>query len=258
MASLTLIEEYMRRRETTDFIMPIWLPFIPIAMIVADVIFFLTFFTAFTITPHNQSLHLQYYDYEPEQSLAVLGGLLVFFALLILSLVLNVYVIYKWISRRNDHFLRQKLLFSAIISYLNSRIYDSEIENLNSILREMELDETEKSAVLWTILQFVPYIGLIVMFYVYHFLNKDFWKHEFRERKFLGILSNVLSKYGVDFYVPKMVTPRRSTALYIILTFITLGFFGFYWVYTLTKDPNEHFRCHRRWEDDLLMALKSI
>ncbi len=124
---------------------------------------------------------------------------------------------------------------------------------------EMEVEENERSAVLWALIQFVPYVGGFLLLYVYHFLNKDFWKHERREDQFLNALSSILAKHGVNFtYVRMHTIPDRSTLLYVILLFVTIGLFGLYWVYTLTKDPNNHFMEHRRWEDTLLNALRSL
>ena len=54
------------------------------------------------------------------------------------------------------------------------------------------------------------------------------------------------------------ILPDRSFVLYLILTIITLGIFGIYWLYVLLKDPNEHFKHHILVEDRLLGQLESV
>ncbi len=266
MADLETIEEYMNRRTFTDYIMPIWLPFIPILLVIIG---FLSFLLLILINPpsttHHYSPSLYPPSHPPSQPLFTSLGLAIVVLMLVLvlvGLVVNIYVVYKWVSRRNDHFKRQRLLFKAISDYLKSKLAKksesqlSYLNRLNTILNEIETEEEEKNAVLWALIQFVPYIGGILLLYVYHFLNKDFWRHERREDQFLDVVSSIL---GVNFYHEKMESiPNRNTVLYIVLSLITLGFFGLYWVYTLTKDPNEHFKRHVNWESRLLDALRSF
>jgi hypothetical protein len=89
---------------------------------------------------------------------------------------------------------------------------------------------------------------------------KDFYKHERREDGFWEDLSRTLDKIGVTFSVPRRIetTPNRSFILYLILTIITVGLFGIYWLYVLLKDPNEHFKYHVQIEDQLLSTLESV
>ena len=124
-------------------------------------------------------------------------------------------------------------------------------------LREAELEEVERSAALWAVLSFIiPFLIL----YVYHFLNKDFYKHEKREGAMLEDLGRALEALGlagVRLRRPEEVKDR-STILYIIASVLTLGVFLLYWVYTLTKDPNSHFKGHALWEDELLSLLDKL
>jgi hypothetical protein len=255
MATLDQIEDYIRRREFTDYIMPIWLPFLPLILMIGCLVWFLVFFTAVTVMPSYY--HYDYYYHHASSDVIAVGALAILFVIAIVATAINVYVVYKWVNRRNEHFKRQRLLFRAITDYLKSK--GCEVSRLEPINMEMEVEENERSAVLWALIQFVPYVGGFLLLYVYHFLNKDFWKHERREDQFLNALSSILAKHGVNFtYVRMHTIPDRSTLLYVILLFVTIGLFGLYWVYTLTKDPNNHFMEHRRWEDTLLNALRSL
>ena len=246
MTTLEQIEDYIRRREFVDYIMPIWLPFLPLLMIVFGGLLLIL-----TIPLPNRYYYTYYDDIMHEALIAY------FLIIYIVAIAINIYIVYKWVDRRNEHFKRQRLLFRSITDYLKSKGF--EVGKLESINMETEVEENEKNAILWALIQFVPYVGVFLLLYVFHFLNKDFWKHERMEDQFLSAVSSILAAYGINFTYSRMYSiPNRNTFVYIVLLLVTLGLFSFYWVYTLTKDPNNHFVEHRRWEDTLLNALKSL
>jgi hypothetical protein len=253
MVNLDQIEEYVRRREFTDYIMPLWLPFLPMIIgLTAVVMFFALLYVHTVSTVTFESYRLYRTDNEIVEALGW-STIVLLFLLFLVSAIVNIYVIYKWIWRRNEHFKRVKLLFNAIKDLLKEKGYN--VSRLEMVCMEIEVEETEKNAVLWTLLPFVPYVGWILLIYVYHFLNKDFYRHERREDYFLNALSSIIPDFS---YMRYSQIPERNTILYFVLTFVTLGFFGFYWIYTLTKDPNNHFVEHRRWEDQLLNVLRRL
>jgi len=49
---------------------------------------------------------------------------------------------------------------------------------------------------------------------------------------------------------------ERSMMLYAVLTVITFGLFGIYWLYVLIDDPNKHFVRQEAVEDALKKALQ--
>jgi len=258
MATIDQVEEYVRRRDFTDYIMPVWLPFLPIIISLSSFLWF--FIMVLIIYGDRRTYHFfeDYYTYNLEAEEEIIYGFLgIYLILAILALAINVYVVYKWVWRRNEHFKRQKLLFNAVKDFLRSK--GLEVSRLEAICMEIDIEENEKNAVLWALVQFIPYVGGFLLIYVYHFLNKDFYKHERREEHFINALSATLSKVGIEFnYIRYSSIPDRSTILYFVLSLITLGFFGLYWVYTLTKDPNNHFMEHKRWEELMLSALKRL
>ena len=170
---------------------------------------------------------------------------------------------YKLVKRRNTHFKRQQFLFedvtSAVRTIAEKKGVDVEagLSSCNRTVREARAEETEKGAVLWAILSAIIFFA---EWYVSYFLMKDFYKHERREDGFWDDLSKVIDKCGVTFSLPRRteIIPNRSFVLYLILTIITLGLFGIYWLYVLLKDPNEHFKYHIQAEDELLSALESV
>ena len=87
---------------------------------------------------------------------------------------------------------------------------------------------------------------------------KDFYRHERREDGFWEDASRALNRLGVNFSVPRRTetVPDRSFVLYLILSVITVGLFGIYWVYVMLKDPNEHFKYHIHAESQLMSTLE--
>jgi len=181
----------------------------------------------------------------------------------IITLVLNLVIIYKLVKRRNTHFKRQIFLFEDIVAAIKAiatkKGVDLEVGLTTSerLVREVKAEETEKGAVLWAILS--AFISPAI-WYVWYFLTKDFYEHERREDGFWEDMSRMLDKCEIKFAVPRRVEtlPERNFVLYLILTIVTAGLFGIYWLYLLLKDPNQHFMYHRQIEDQLLSALETV
>jgi len=185
------------------------------------------------------------------------------YLLVIVGFIVSIVLIYKLVKRRNTHFKRQQFLFEDIVSALRAIAkkkevnVEVEVSSCERTVREVKAEETEKGAVLWAILSAII---ILAHWYVNYFLMKDFYKHERREDGFWEDVKSVLNKMDVTFSLPRRteVMPDRSFVLYLILTIITLGLFGIYWLYILLKDPNEHFNYHIQVEDELLSALESV
>lgn len=109
------------------------------------------------------------------------------YGFMIISLIVNIMLIYKLVNRRNTHFKRQIFLFEDIVAAVKAiatkRGVDVEmgLASCERTVREVKAEETEKSAVLWAILSAFIFPAV---WYVWYFLMKDFYKHE--RRRVLG------------------------------------------------------------------------
>lgn len=247
--SIYAIERLIKKGEETDKIIPVVLMFAPPVLIFAGTLF-LVAGSEKRIYYYNE---FHYYTYYEERNYMLLG---LGFLLLIVGAIIGVYLLYVLISRRNAHFERTTMLYELISSYVGSpRLRDT-------VIRMKNEQGDEKNPVLWIVLYFlsslVPILGLIVIIYIFHFLNKDFVKHDRNERIFLEQLSEVLPIGGVLSLSKIGRFPDRNTIVYLVLTVLTLGLFEIYWFYTLINDPNEHFREHRIIEAKIIEALKRI
>lgn len=246
------IKEYLRRRRETDYIMPIWLPFLPFILGLLGLFGFLGSVFAFAASGSRAGIMLGSFS------------ILILIALLIAGAIISLYVIYKWIQRRNNHFNRLQMLNESFTNYLEEKASSRDIDisnitsNIKRDIRDAEREETEKNSILYIILYLVfnP-----VLLYIFHFLNKDFVNHAHREEDILEGFNRALEKLGVEEKIrafSKDRIPERNTIIYIVLSFVTLGIFIFYWVYTLTIDPNEHFKEHQTIEKEINEIVEKL
>jgi len=263
---LIRIQELIEEAEETDYIMPLWLPYLPAIMIGASVI---TLTVArviigslvkrrFVVLPPMYRLIMMSYTRPGSMYVLSFMGLSILVLIGIIGIILELYVLYKWIKRRNDHFKRTHRLYDNVIAYLRTRGYEEEhLLRLTDILNDMREEEVMKNAVLWIVL-YIVFPPIIL--YIYHFLNRDFYEHERREARLYSILSRLVREKIPEVYIPEFERkiPNRNTVLYIVLSIITIGIFTLYWIYTITKDPNEHFKEHKKRERTILEALERL
>jgi len=221
--------------------MPMWLAFLPVIIsIVGGIV--AAILAISTILPELEASGM-----ATQQSYTNNLIMLEFSSAFITAYVIKIvayavwgYVIYRLIKRFNDHAARMKALFSSVNQDGRENQVISEIDSLPK-------RDPAMWAILIAVLGIIPYasiLSLILLIYIYHSLNKDFVKLESIENN--GFM--LIGWKGERRY--KIVD--RSTAIYIVLTIITLGIFMLYWLYTVVKDPNEHFREDWRIEDSIM------
>lgn len=81
-------------------------------------------------------------------------------------------------------------------------------------------------------------VSVVALFYTLHILNKDLLEME----KIEDSVALILRTSGIASTPERTYTvPKRSTALYIILSLITLGIFILYWIYiVILRDLRNH------------------
>jgi len=190
-----------------------------------------------------------------------LGALGIGSVLIILGLLIIAILTYNLIKRRNEHFKRSRVLREGLIQYLEAKSKEenksaeisSELGTMRMIHSELNSEEDEKSAGLYTLLSLLTGI---VFLYVMYFLTKDFVTHDKRERAFYQAFVSASRKLNINVQFPYWrEVPSRSAGLYIILTLVLGGLFSLYWLWTLIKDPQEHFNSHALFEDSLSPVL---
>lgn len=188
----------------------------------------------------------------------------VFFLSLITCGIYGIYVLYKMLDRRQQHFERMVNLRQHLIGVLKEKAEaagrTAELEQDLSQLEGIHMEATardragEKSPALWLVLSIV--VGVVV-YYVYYFLNDDFRAHEANEQRFMARASEIMAALGMPDQpiLMEAMVPERNFILYLLLTLVTCGIYGIYWIYTVLTDPNNHFQQHELWETRLAAAI---
>lgn len=270
-ALLENLRQDIRMRSETDKILSTAWVLVPIITIVSFIILFIL---GFLVAVSTLAFVTRQSPGPPQfiQQFPFPGFFPFFFPFFGISLALGIaavivyaYLTYTLIKRRNTHFARQWRLTEDLLNLLKSVAprkganVDAPASSAERTFREMRFEEGEKPAVLWTILIFVPFINIVAGLYILYFLTRDFHRHEKREDNLIEDLGRAFSQLNITI-APKRLkaTPERSYVLYLVLTIITLGIFGIYWLYTLIEDPNNHFRNHVQMEDEVLSKLSTL
>lgn len=195
---------------------------------------------------------------------------IVSFAISILFYVLIGILSYKLVKRQNEHCQREAQLRMGMISFLKAAAGSpereatiaSEIATMNTIHSQSNMSERQREPVLWALaiilgFLFIPFIGVILGLYMFYFLMKTIYEHDSRWNTFAQQTQLAMNKLGYAIGAPPWIqaVPNRSFVVYLILSIITLGLFALYWLHTLVKDPNEHFKSQWYFEDQLVNSI---
>ena len=257
------LKKYIQMREKTDRQMSnFWLVlyFLPVFVAIVAVGYFMVTFMA----QFSSAEFVTEYDFIYDEISANLAWPWVLIGLSWLtSIVVGLVVPYFLVNRRKTHFNRQKLLCENLITAIDSVAQTKEVDLQDSLLvlkqnlEKTNSDKTDKNPILWAVLSaFIP----VLLLYVFYFLISDFYKHEQLENSFWQQSSNTMNQLGINFSVPQRneSMPSRSFVVYLILSIVTMGLFGAYWLHVLLKDPNQHFEYHKQVETQLLSAIESV
>jgi len=233
------IDEARRRRHETDKILsPLWV----LSPILGGIILFVTLFFSIGFV----------FEYE------LFGGAAAVI-MIVIALVVYVFLIaYPWylmIKRRTEHFKKDHLLMQGVIENLAKKQSQSgtnlnqELATLRSIYSEANFEEDEKSPILYTVLAIViPWIGIL---YVLYFLMKDIYSHHQRINAFMENTRIASNKLGESIVVPSWKTlEERNFVIYFLISCFCTPFM-YYWMYSIIKDYNEHFKNQWRFEDQM-------
>lgn len=259
----------IRARQTTDEIIPsIWIIILIILLLIELALVALFFIWTFPEI-WDATTSSDVYDI-----LFGLEGVAIMISLMVVSVIFYVLVgilAYKLVKRENEHYQRESQLRMGIISFLRAAagspereaILASEIATMNSIHSQANMSERQREPILWMLaiilgFIFIPIIGIILGLYMFYFLMKTMYEHDCRWNTFAQQTLMAMSKLGYSVSVPlfRPALPNRSFAVYLILTIVTLGLFSLYWLYTLIKDPNDHFQNQWQFEDQLVNSIR--
>ena len=179
--------------------------------------------------------------------------------------IYGLYVFYKLFERRDLHFARMANMINTSAALLNekaaaagkSALIAQEMGQMEMVQREMYEQSRERGAVLWLVLAiFTGGIGTLIGYYL---LMDDFARHDQLEAQFFTLASAALAKLGLASQASQAspVIPERNFVTFLLLSIVTCGIYGFYWLYVLIQDGNDQFAAQVQWEDFIYTALAS-
>lgn len=164
------------------------------------------------------------------------------------------YLVYLLVNRRNSHFAREQALFGKVLEIIRSKVRPEDASAQASLASNYQCyywfaqSSGEKSAILQALL--TP-IGWILVMFELLFLSEDWKEHEKREDYMIQELNRTLGFLG-SYLLPTRLRPSpvrlRDSAVYLVLTIITLGIAELVWLYLSVEDPAEHFEFHSHLE----------
>jgi hypothetical protein len=181
--------------------------------------------------------------------------------------IYGLYVVYQLVRRARDHNARRLELLDAATSYAweqaQSRGLAEELrpnfDRIGShlaVLRQMTADF--RDPVIWTVLAVVA--SGIVQIILYILLDQDLVKHDTNEGAVEAELATIYSRLGatVPQPDPSRVKAQHNYVSRIIVTLVTCGIYGLWWLYDVMTDWNKHFEINWAWEDGLANAVQAM
>ncbi|MDD5448839.1 MAG: DUF4234 domain-containing protein [Actinomycetota bacterium] len=189
------------------------------------------------------------------------AGLAIVLAIVTLG-IYTYYIFYKLMDRRDKHLLRMANVVSCSMELLKQKaeaagklnLISEELNQMEMIRARMYEQSRERGAALWLIIGIFTGIGILIGYY---FIMDDLATHDALESQFFTLMSSALAKLGVaggsSVAYPSM--PQRSYPIFLVLSFVTCGIYGFYWIYVLINDGNNHMSSQVEWENFIYQAL---
>ncbi|MDI6830093.1 MAG: DUF4234 domain-containing protein [Actinomycetota bacterium] len=175
--------------------------------------------------------------------------------------IYGMYIIYKLVQRRDEHFKRMAAVVDAAVAQLRTKaqgreeLIGQELAQLEQVRMRMAGMAAERGAAIWLLICIFTGIGSFILYYL---LMQDYVEHDAVEAQFFTLMSSALAKLGLAAQASQAVpsVPQREFVTFLLLSIVTCGIYGFYWMYVMIKDFNDHFMAQVAWEDFLYTALR--
>ena len=175
--------------------------------------------------------------------------------------IYGMYIIYKLVQRRDEHFKRMAAVADSAIAQLRAKAQGreeaiaAELAQLEQVRMRMATMAAERGAAIWLLICIFTGIGYFILYYL---LMQDYVEHDAVEAQFFTLMSTALAKLGLAGQAGQAApsVPQREYVTFLLLSIVTCGIYGLYWMYVMIKDFNDHFMAQVAWEDFLLTALR--
>ena len=209
-----------------------------------------------------QGSQLEYYVAERTQTDWITDPGMAILLTIITCGIYGWYIIYKLVQRRDDHFRRMAGVTDSSIQQLRVKaqgredVIAAELSQLEQIRMQMNTLSAERGAAIWLLIAIFTFgIGYMILYYL---LMQDYVQHDVVEAQFFTLMSSALTKLGLSEQAGQAARtiPDREYVTYLLLSIVTCGIYGIYWMYVMIKDFNDHMMAQVAWEDFILTALR--
>ncbi|MCJ7653444.1 MAG: DUF4234 domain-containing protein [Actinobacteria bacterium] len=176
--------------------------------------------------------------------------------------IYGLYIFYKLMERRDQHFARMANVVNTSVALVKekaaaagkSELISQDLAQLDMVQREMFEQSRERGAVLWLVLGILTGICTIIGYY---FIMEDLARHDQLEAQYFTLMSGILTKLGLSAQESQAAPtiPERNFVTFLLLSIVTCGIYGFYWIYVMILDGNNHVEAQVQWEDYVYSAL---
>ncbi len=140
---------------------------------------------------------------------------------------------YRMINSRNKHFRREANLEKQIVEFLRKQ--GKEPPQTADASRDM-------NAAAWA----ASIILVVPVFIIAYFLSKDLLAHEKHQDQFLA------DAFPERMFMPQTIPIKK----YALITIVTLGVGGVYWLYKIVNLYNAHFKAQWKIEKDIARLME--
>ncbi|MGH9027773.1 MAG: DUF4234 domain-containing protein, partial [Acidimicrobiia bacterium] len=102
--------------------------------------------------------------------------------------------------------------------------------------------------------------GFVVFMIAFYLLDNDLYDHDTHEGAIEAELAEIYGRLGQPLPVPdpRRVQGRHNYGARIVVTLVTCGIYGLWWLYDMQVGPNRHFEINWAWEDGLATAVQAM
>ena len=173
------------------------------------------------------------------------------------------FTVYGLFSRQNKHSERQEEILAEIIKTVRGHATPGNID-VQLPLSLVEQDQHsllekshEHSAILWSLLVLIPYIGWVFLMIGLYLLTQISNVHDRVERQLVEDVDRTLVASGSSsFSQIGRIPSSRNSAAYLAASLATLGIIALAWLYVLIIGEDAHFYYHSSIEPELAKSLQ--
>jgi hypothetical protein len=140
---------------------------------------------------------------------------------------------YRLVDSRNKHFRREADLEGKIAEFLKKQ--GKQPPQTGEAPGAM-------NAKAWA----ASIIVIIPVFFILYYLSKDLSVHEKHEDQFLAVA------FPQRMFMPQTIPIKK----YVLITIVTLGVGGIYWLYKVVNNYNAHFKAYWRIEKEIARLME--